>query len=103
MESATYTMSVGTSEKCGPAPEIPYATHTSPVGSYEGQYELETEVHYSCVIGYHRFNTRGLPTAKCELNPDNVAQWKGPELKCKGEDTLPSVLFKARLNPSARF
>ncbi|KHJ85830.1 hypothetical protein OESDEN_14434 [Oesophagostomum dentatum] len=52
--------------KCGPPPEIPYAVHDG--SSFSGEYDLEAE---------------GLALAKCLLNRKNIAQWFGPDLKCK--------------------
>ncbi|GMT33353.1 hypothetical protein PFISCL1PPCAC_24650, partial [Pristionchus fissidentatus] len=68
--------------KCGAPPEVAYAVHDGQ--SYSGEYELESEVNFHCMAGYNRYNQKGaLSVAKCLLNRKNVAQWFGPEIKCK--------------------
>ncbi|CAI5454492.1 unnamed protein product [Caenorhabditis angaria] len=67
--------------KCGPPPEIPYAFHDP--DPYTTSYEIDAEMTYNCMPGYHKLNTKGLSISKCLLNRQNVAQWFGPELKCK--------------------
>ncbi|GMT03427.1 hypothetical protein PENTCL1PPCAC_25601 [Pristionchus entomophagus] len=68
--------------KCGAPPEIAYAVHDGQ--SYTGEYDLDSEVHYHCMVGYNKYNQEGtLSTSKCLLNRKNVAQWFGPDIKCK--------------------
>ncbi|GMR33765.1 hypothetical protein PMAYCL1PPCAC_03960, partial [Pristionchus mayeri] len=68
--------------KCGAPPETAYAVHDGQ--SYTGEFDLDSEVHYSCMAGYNKYNLEGtLSTSKCLLNRKNVAQWFGPDIKCK--------------------
>ncbi|KAK0419223.1 hypothetical protein QR680_014025 [Steinernema hermaphroditum] len=67
--------------KCGPPPERPYASHNGT--SFNGQYELNTEVKYGCVRGYFRSGESAMSIAKCLLNQRNVAQWFGPKMTCQ--------------------
>uniref|UniRef100_A0A914VW63 Sushi domain-containing protein n=1 Tax=Plectus sambesii TaxID=2011161 RepID=A0A914VW63_9BILA len=70
--------------KCGQPPEIPYARHDGdPNANY---YDIESMVQYTCIAGYHRFNNKGLPKAKCLLDKGVMAQWFGPDLKCKARN-----------------
>ncbi|TKR66617.1 hypothetical protein L596_022887 [Steinernema carpocapsae] len=67
--------------KCGPPPERAYASHNGT--SFNGQYELNTEVKYGCVRGYYKSGESSMSLAKCLLNQRNVAQWFGPKMTCQ--------------------
>lgn len=73
--------------KCGPPPEIPYAVYEFRTASAHNiQFDLDTEAHYTCIAGYHRFTSQSTNTAKCLLDNQSTARWIGPELKCKATE-----------------
>lgn len=67
---------------CGVPPSVPNARPTSVGGT-----TYRSEATYDCLHGYLRAG--GSRTAVCNAK----GQWDGPDLVCKGKQSLPSDLF----------
>uniref|UniRef100_A0AC35U964 Complement factor H-like n=1 Tax=Rhabditophanes sp. KR3021 TaxID=114890 RepID=A0AC35U964_9BILA len=85
--------------KCGPPPELPNTTNNGT--SFNGQYDVSQKVHYQCSHGYSSINKYILKTPEsmpyyisiCQLNKNHLAQWIGPDIKCRarscGDPSVP--------------